>query len=68
MLSRDLAMGIDPVLFAVEGLGFRPDRSQAQVLRWTKQRLLLNCTRQWGKEHDCRDPRPSPGRCFTPIA
>jgi hypothetical protein len=49
MLSRDLAMGIDPVLFAVEGLGFRPDRSQAQVLRWTKQRLLLNCTRQWGK-------------------
>jgi hypothetical protein len=49
MLARDLAWALDPVLFAIEALGFNPDPSQTQVLRWTKQRLLLNCTRQWGK-------------------
>src|SRR5580704_5353823 len=49
MLARDLAMALDPVLFAIHALGFRPDPSQAKVLRWTRQRLLLNCTRQWGK-------------------
>ena len=49
MLARDLAWALDPVVFAIQALGFRPDASQAQVLRWTKQRLLLNCTRQWGK-------------------
>jgi hypothetical protein len=49
MLKSDLAMALDPVLFAVQALGFHPDSSQAKVLRWTMQRLLLNCTRQWGK-------------------
>jgi hypothetical protein len=48
MLEHDLAMGLDPVLFA-DHLGFHPDPSQALVLRSTERRLLLNCTRQWGK-------------------
>jgi len=49
MLRRDLLWALDPVRFAHEALGFHPDSSQAQVLRSTKPRLLLNCTRQWGK-------------------
>jgi len=49
MLARDLAMALDPVLFAGDALGFNPDPSQTQVLRWTGKRLLLNCSRQWGK-------------------
>jgi len=49
MLRRDLLWALDPVCFAREALGFHPDSSQAQVLRSTKLRLLLNCTRQWGK-------------------
>jgi hypothetical protein len=49
MLARDLSMALDPVLFAGDALGFNPDPSQMQVLRWTGKRLLLNCSRQWGK-------------------
>jgi len=49
MLALDLAMALDPVLFAGDALGFNPDPSQMQVLRWTGKRLLLNCSRQWGK-------------------
>ena len=30
MLARDLAWALDPVLFAIEALGFHPDPSQAQ--------------------------------------
>jgi len=32
-----------------EWLGFAPDERQAELLRSTARRLLLNCTRQWGK-------------------
>jgi hypothetical protein len=49
MLAHDLASALDPVLFAVEALGFHPDPSQTKVLRWPGKRLLLNCSRQWGK-------------------
>jgi hypothetical protein len=42
-------MALDPVFFAVEALGFIPDSSQTRVLQWTGKRLLLNCSRQWGK-------------------
>jgi hypothetical protein len=49
MLRRDLLWGLDPVRFACEALGFHPDSTQARVLRSTGLRLLLNCTRQWGK-------------------
>jgi hypothetical protein len=49
MLRRDLLWALDPVRFACEALGFHPDSSQARVLRSTGVRLLLNCSRQWGK-------------------
>ena len=49
MLRRDLLWALDPVRFAREALGFHPDSTQTRVLRSTKLRLLLNCTRQWGK-------------------
>src|SRR5712691_9442243 len=49
MLARDLAMALDPALFARDALGFNPDPSQIEVLRWTGKRLLLNCSRPWGK-------------------
>jgi len=32
-----------------EWLGFEPDVKQGQLLRQDARRLLLNCTRQWGK-------------------
>src|SRR5579864_5071102 len=49
MLALDLAMALDPALFARDVLAFNPDPSQMQVLRWMGKRLLLNCSRQWGK-------------------
>jgi hypothetical protein len=49
MLAHDLSSALDPVLFAVEALGFHPDSAQTKVLQWTGKRLLLNCSRQWGK-------------------
>jgi len=39
----------DPVEFAREYLGFEPDARQAEVLRCKGRRVLLNCSRQWGK-------------------
>src|SRR6266702_6072896 len=48
-LRVDLAHAIDPVAFAEDRLGFRPDPWQAQVLRSTAPWLLLNCCRQSGK-------------------
>ena len=49
LLQRDLLWALDPVRFAIEALGFPPDSSQARVLRSNMRRILLNCTRQWGK-------------------
>ncbi len=48
-LHNDLRYGLDPVIFAVEALGFHPDAWQSRVLRWGGKRLLLNCCRQSGK-------------------
>lgn len=39
---------IDPMEFAMS-LGFHPDERQAEVLRSGAKRLLMLCTRQWGK-------------------
>src|SRR4051794_38204763 len=40
----------DALTFAREALGFEPDPLQAELLgRKRTRRLLLNCTRQWGK-------------------
>ena len=53
MLDGELAATLleldDPVEFARRRLNFEPDEVQAKVLRSRAQRLLLNCTRQWGK-------------------
>jgi hypothetical protein len=47
--ATDLAMAFDGVAFSREALGFKPDRWQAKVLRWSGKRLLMNCCRQSGK-------------------
>ena len=44
-----LAHKADPALWAQETLDFYPDPHQAEVLRCPSPRLLLCCTRQWGK-------------------
>ena len=47
-LAADLALALDPVRLA-ERAGLVPDPWQAQVLRSTAPRVLLNCSRQSGK-------------------
>jgi hypothetical protein len=49
MLSKDLSLALDPVLFSSECLALRPDKWQADVLRGGYKRLLMNCSRQCGK-------------------
>lgn len=49
MLALDLAMALDIVRFAIYALEFHPDAAQTRLLEWTGQRVILNCTRQWGK-------------------
>ncbi len=44
-----LSYWLDPVLFARDILAFRPDGIQARVLRASSPRVMLKCTRQWGK-------------------
>ena len=39
----------DAAEFARQRLGFDPDAKQDQVLRSRARRLILNCSRQWGK-------------------
>lgn len=40
---------MDALTFAREMLGFEPDAKQSELLAQPIHRLLLNCTRQWGK-------------------
>src|ERR1035437_6377895 len=40
---------LDGVRFARTRLGFDPDEKQAALLEGEHHRLILNCTRQWGK-------------------
>ncbi len=47
-LADDLAAALDPVVF-VRALGLEPDPWQAEVLRSSSRRILLNCSRQSGK-------------------
>jgi len=47
-IAADLARALDPVLLAAQ-VGLVPDPWQADVLRSTASRLLLNCSRQSGK-------------------
>lgn len=47
-LDDDLRMALDPVRFA-RRVGIDPDPAQAKLLRSRSKRVLLCCTRQWGK-------------------
>src|SRR5258708_2982243 len=49
MNSADLSHSLNAPLFAREKLGLQPDAIQKKILRLTARRVLLNCTRQWGK-------------------
>ena len=50
---NDVRTGLDAVGFARRRLGFEPDELQAQIFRSRSKRLLLNCSRQWGKSSVC---------------
>jgi hypothetical protein len=47
-LGRDFARALDPVLLALD-CGIEPDPIQAKLLTTTARKVLLCCTRQWGK-------------------
>ena len=47
--ASDLALALDRVAFAREGVGFEPDPWQEGVLRSSGKRMLMNCCRQSGK-------------------
>jgi Terminase large subunit, T4likevirus-type, N-terminal len=47
-LGRDFARALDPVLLAKD-VGIDPDEIQARLLCSESRRVLVNCTRQWGK-------------------
>jgi len=49
MISRDLLNAADPVGWTRRTLGFEPDEQQQAILASTNKRILLNCSRQWGK-------------------
>jgi hypothetical protein len=40
---------LDPVRFATERLGFIADPKQGRLLECNAKRVVLNCSRQWGK-------------------
>jgi Terminase large subunit, T4likevirus-type, N-terminal len=48
-MTRDLLNAVDPVGWARRTLGFDPDSNQQLVLASSHKRILLNCSRQWGK-------------------
>ncbi len=49
VLAADLAHALDPVLWAREVLQWEADAIQGRLLRSAGQRVMLCCTRQWGK-------------------
>jgi len=48
-IDREILKSLDPAALFQETLGLAPDLLQRKVLRFDGPRLLLNCTRQWGK-------------------
>jgi hypothetical protein len=48
-----LAATINAHTFAEESLSFTPDAHQSRVLQCDADRVILNCTRQWGKSTVC---------------
>ena len=51
-LRLDLAHALDPVSFAEDRLGFKPDTWQGQALRATASWVMLNCCRQMGLDQE----------------
>ena len=49
MIRRDLLNAVDPVGWTRRTLGFNPDLNQQTILATSHKRILLNCSRQWGK-------------------
>ena len=49
MISLDLLNAVDPVGWTRRTLGFQPDANQQTILASPHKRMLLNCSRQWGK-------------------
>lgn len=47
-LDRDFARALDPLALARD-CGITPDVKQGELLTSASQRVLVNCTRQWGK-------------------
>ncbi len=47
--AAEADLSADAARFAAERLGLVPDAPQAKLLRSRGHRVLLNCTRQWGK-------------------
>jgi len=47
--DRDLTWALDPVAFAEDRLGFRPDQWRGELLRSTSRQIIENVTRQGGK-------------------
>lgn len=45
----DMANGAGADEWVRQKLGFRPDAAQARVLTTRSRRVVMNCTRQWGK-------------------
>jgi len=50
---NDEAYAMDPVLWAREVLGYRPDPWQAKLLRSRSSKIILNCSQQSGKSTTC---------------
>jgi hypothetical protein len=50
--GSDLLLGADPITFS-RACGLDPDPMQAKILTSTRKRILLNCTRQFGKSSIC---------------
>jgi len=48
-LKDDLKVALDPVVWCQRSLNLNPDPWQAEVLRSSSKRILLNCSRQSGK-------------------
>jgi hypothetical protein len=65
-LGRDFARALDPMLLARD-CGIDPDPIQAELLTTTARKVLLCCTRQWGKStiaalialHECLYQAPA---------
>jgi hypothetical protein len=74
-LGRDFARALDPVMLARD-CGIEPDPIQAELLTTQARKVLLCCTRQWGKStcaalvalHECLYAAPAMVNSVITIA